>query len=130
MKSAIREYTGKNIDLNKLADRIEEFFREQKFNVQRGNHPKGIVIQAKKEGILRTIFAADQALTVVISGDPNNVTVRIGVADWLKDLTVAAIEGIILTPLLWFFEIPESLWVFEIENNLWKYIEEQLELGI
>ena len=130
MKSAIREYDGKNIDLNKLADKVQEFFDKQKFKVQRASHPKGIVIQAQKSGIIRTIFAADQAITVTITGDPDHVVVRMGVAKWLQDLGVAAIEAIILTPLLLFIEVPESLWVFETERELWKYLEEQINLGL
>ncbi|MGC8565897.1 MAG: hypothetical protein ACP5R0_05630 [Thermoplasmata archaeon] len=130
MKSAIREYDGKNIDLNRLADKVQEFFDKQKFKVQRASHPKGIVIQAQKSGIIRTIFAADQAITVIITGDPDHVVVRMGVAKWLQDLGVAAIEALILTPLLLFIEIPESLWVFETERELWKYLEEQINLGL
>jgi hypothetical protein len=130
MKSAIREYDGKNIDLNRLADKVQEFFDKQKFKVQRASHPKGIVIQAQKSGIIRTIFAADQAITVTITGDPDHVVVRMGVAKWLQDLGVAAIEAIILTPLLLFIEVPESLWVFETERELWKYLEEQINLGL
>jgi hypothetical protein len=53
-----------------------------------------------------------------------------GVAKWLQDLGVAAIEAIILTPLLLFIEVPESLWVFETERELWKYLEEQINLGL
>jgi len=130
MKSAIREYDGKNIDLSRLADKVQEFFDKQKFKVQRASHPKGIVIQAQKSGIIRTIFAADQAITVTITGDPDHVVVRMGVAKWLQDLGVAAIEAIILTPLLLFIEVPESLWVFETERELWKYLEEQINLGL
>lgn len=130
MKNAIREYDGKNIDLSRLADKVQEFFDKQKFKVQRASHPKGIVIQAQKSGIIRTIFAADQAITVTITGDPDHVVVRMGVAKWLQDLGVAAIEAIILTPLLLFIEVPESLWVFETERELWKYLEEQINLGL
>lgn len=130
MKSAIREYDNKNIDLNRLADKIQEFFEKDKYKIQKGTHPKGIVIQAQKSGIIRTIFAADQSITVVITGDPNHVLVRMGISKWLQDLGVAAIEAFIFTPLLLFIEIPESLWVFEIERELWKYIEDQINLGL
>jgi len=129
MKSAVREYKGKNIDPQKLADTIVEFFKNGKFKVQSGTHPRGMVIQAQKSGLFRTIIAADQSLTVTITGTPDDITVRIGVASWLKDLGIAAIEGLLVTPLLWFFEVPESLWVFEVEHNLWKYIEEQVSVG-
>jgi|YelNatPaOPRAMG01_1025707.scaffolds.fasta_scaffold33256_2 hypothetical protein len=130
MKSAIREYKGKNIDPKKLADKIREFFNNGKFKVQSGTHPQGIVIQAQKAGLFRTVIAADQSLTVTITGTPDDLTVRIGVAAWLKDLGIAAIEGFLVTPLLLFIEVPESLWVFEVEHNLWRYIEEQITLQL
>lgn len=130
MKSAVREYKGKHIEPQKLADGIVEFFKNDKFKVQSGTHPQGIVVQAQKTGLFRTIIAADQSLTVTITGTPDDLTVRVGVAAWLKDLGIAAIEGLLVTPLLLFVEVPESLWVFETEHNLWKYIEEQTIVGI
>ncbi|MFP3220197.1 MAG: hypothetical protein RXR41_03510 [Candidatus Marsarchaeota archaeon] len=129
MKSAIREYEGKNIDIKKLGQKLEEYFKEEGYKTQLAEHPQGIVIQAQKGGILRTLLAADRALTITITGDPNKVVVRMGVAKWLQNLGVAAIEGLILTPLLFFVEVPESLWSFEIERQVWNYIESLLNLG-
>lgn len=130
MKNAVREYKGKNIDPQKLANGIIEFFKNGKFKVQSGTHPQGIVIQAQKTGLFRTIIAADQSLTVTITGTSDDLTIRVGVAAWLKDLGIAAIEGFLVTPLLLFVEVPESLWIFEVEHNLWKYVEEQALVGI
>ncbi|MGC8563227.1 MAG: hypothetical protein ACP5NO_08605 [Thermoplasmata archaeon] len=130
MKNAVREYKDKHIDMEKLAGKIEEFFKNEKFKVQSATHLKGTIIQAQKTGLFRTIIAADQSLTVTITGTPDDLTIRIGVAAWLKDLGIAAVEGLLVTPLLLFIEVPESLWVFEVEHNLWKYIEEQINLGL
>ncbi len=130
MKNAVREYKDKHIDMEKLAGKIEEFFKNGKFKVQSAAHLKGTIIQAQKTGLFRTIIAADQSLTVTITGTSDDLTIRIGVAAWLKDLGIAAVEGLLVTPLLLFIEVPESLWVFEVEHNLWKYIEEQINLGL
>jgi len=129
LKSAIREYQNKNIDPKKLGDKLEEYFKEEGYKTQRADHPLGTVVQAQKGGILRTLLAADRALTITIQGDPNNLTVRMGVGKWIQDLTVAAVEGILIAPLLFFVEIPESLWSFEIERQVWNYIESLVNLG-
>jgi len=129
MKSAIREYDGKNIDPKKLGQKLEEYFKEEGYKTQVGEHPLGIVVQAQKGGILRTLLAADRALTITITGDPSKVTVRMGVGKWLQDLGVAALEGFLLTPLLFFVDIPESLWSFEIERQVWNYIESLIGMG-
>ena len=130
MKQAIRQYTGKNADPEKVGQLIKQFFDNEKFKTQMGVHPKGIVIQAQKGGIFRTMLAMDRAFTVIVEGDANNLTVKLGVGKWLQDLGVAALEAIFLTELVIFVEVPEALWTFEIEHQLWHYIESQLELGI
>ncbi|PMP80376.1 MAG: hypothetical protein C0176_02340, partial [Mesoaciditoga sp.] len=91
MKNAVREYKDKHIDMEKLAGKIEEFFKNEKFKVQSATHLKGTIIQAQKTGLFRTIIAADQSLTVTITGTPDDLTIRIGVAAWLKDLGIAAV---------------------------------------
>lgn len=130
MKSVSHEYASKNIDLNKLAGTVESFFKNEKYQTQHANHPKGIVIQARKKGILRELLAEDRAFTVTIAGNPNEVKVTLGVGKWLQNLGVAALEGILLTPLLWLVEIPLGLWSFEIEKQFWTYLEQQIELGL
>lgn len=130
MKNAIREYTGKNVDLNKLANSIQTFFQTEKFNVQTGTHPNGTLIQAKKGGIFRTILAMDRAFTVLIEGTPADFKIKIGIGKWLQDLGVAALEAFFLSPVVAFVEVPEALWSYEIEHHLWHYIETQIDLGL
>ena len=130
MRSATRDFTDKNVDRGKLADAAESFFKKDQYATQRADHPKGIVIQARKKGILRDLLAADRAFTVTITGDPNRVTVSVGVGKWLQDLGVAALEGLLLVPLLLFVEVPMSLWSFEIEGKFWAYLGQQVELGL
>ena len=130
MRYAQRDFVGKDTDLDKLRDLVEEFFKEEGFRLQSSKHPNGYLIQAKKGGIFRTLLASDRAYTIVIEGTSSNFKVKIGIGDWLKDLSIAALESFFLTPLLSFIEIPEALWSYEIEHHLWHYIETQIELGI
>ena len=130
MRFAQRDYVGKNVSLDKLEAQIENFFREEGFKLQSSKHPNGYLIQAKKGGIFRTLLAADRAYTVIVEGQESNFKIKIGVAEWLKDLGVAALESFFLTPLLAFVEVPEALWSYEIEHHLWHYVETQIELGI
>ena len=130
VRAASREFVGKDIDLGKLASIVEDFFKADKYRTQRADHPKGIVIQATKGGVLRTLLAEDRAFTVTITGEPNHVKVSMGVGKWLKDLGIAAIEGFVITPILLFVEVPLALWSFEIEQKFWRYLEQQVELGL
>ena len=130
MKNAMREYVGKNVDLDKLTDLVLDFFREEGFRTQHSKHPKGTLIQARKGGVFRALLAMDRSFTVIIEGIPSNFKVKIGVGKWLQDLGAAAIESFFISPLVAFVEVPEALWSYEIEHHLWHYIETQIDLGI
>jgi hypothetical protein len=67
---------------------------------------------------------------VTITGDPNRVQVALGVGKWLQNLGFATVEGLFLTPILWFVEIPMGFWGFEIEKKFWTYLDQQVELGL
>ncbi len=130
MKSAIREFQGKDTNLSNLSELITDFFKEEGFRTQSATHPHGFLIQARKGGVMRTLLAMDRALTVTIQGDKNDFKIRIGVAKWLKNLGVASIEAFFFSPLVAFVEVPEALWSYEIEHHLWHYVETQIDLGI
>ncbi|MCL5437965.1 MAG: hypothetical protein M1148_02055 [Candidatus Thermoplasmatota archaeon] len=127
MKQAMREYTGKNIEIDKLGEMIKNYFMEEGFITQSSNTPKGYLLQARKGGFFRTILAMDRAFSVTIQGNSSDFTVKIGVSKWLKDMGVAALEAFFLSPLVVFIEVPEALWSFELEHKLWHYIEDQIE---
>lgn len=44
MKNAMKEYSEKNIDLDKLAQSIINFFSEEGFKTQSAKHPNGSII--------------------------------------------------------------------------------------
>jgi hypothetical protein len=120
----VRHYQGKNTDLNVLKGKIEEYLKGDGFKVQSSTpSPHGTVIQAQKGGFLRSIITADRAFTILIDGEPNNFTVRVGVGKWLKHLAITAVEALLLSELFLLVDVPETLWNLEIENKILKTID-------
>jgi hypothetical protein len=115
----------KTVDLEKLSGMIEGYLKEDKWNVQVGNTDKeGKIIQARKDGILRGIFASDRALTIVLSKTPKGTKVEMGVGKWVQNIAVTIVESVLLTGLFLVVDIPEMLWNAEIENKIQKKIDE------
>ena len=69
-----QHFTGKHIDLERLANRIETFLQENKFEVafSKNNIGKRIFIQARKVGMLRTAAGARRSTDIMLEGSPNN----------------------------------------------------------
>lgn len=128
MLAASREFVNKSVSVDKLADDVEEYFQNQGYTTQRADKENWHVIQAQKAGILRDLVAGDRAFTVLITQEANKVKVSVGVGKWLQNLTVSVVEALLVTPLLFFVEIPMSLWSYEIEGKLWQFIDKQVEL--
>jgi len=120
----VQQFEGKSTDLGGLQAKIEDYLKSEGFTVQTSPaSPHGTVIQAKKGGFLSGIIAADRALSIMISGDPDNFTVRIGIGKWLEHLGVAALETLLLSDLFLVVDIAETAWNLEIEAKLVKQIE-------
>jgi hypothetical protein len=117
-------FTGKNKDLNALPQQITTALEMDGFKVTSGNSSIGWVIQAQKAGILRDIIAADRAFSILISGDPNNFTVRVGVGKFVQNIAVMADEVILLSTLFLAVDIPEMLWTVHVEDKIIKKINE------
>jgi hypothetical protein len=116
-------FQGKNKDLDQLSQEIVQQVQEDGYKTQSTKAPVGDVIQARKEG-LRDILAADRAFTIVISGQPNDFTVRIGIAKWVQNLTVTAVEALLSAGLFLLVDVPEMLWTLHVENGLAKEISQ------
>ena len=120
----IQHFQDKGTDLGDLQSKIASYLQGEGFTVQ--TSPKstsGNVIQAKKGGFLDEVIDADRALSILVSGDPNDFTVRIGIGKWLQHLAVAAFETLLLSDLFLVVDVGETAWNFEIENKLAKQIE-------
>jgi predicted ATPase len=120
----VEQFQGKGTDLSDLQSKIEGYLKSEGFTTQTSpSSAQGTVIQAKKGGFLDGIIAADRALSIQISGDSSDFTVRIGIGKWLEHLGVAAVETLLLSDLFLVVDVGETAWNFEIENKLAKQIE-------
>jgi hypothetical protein len=121
----VRHYTEKNANLDVLKQKIEDYLQQEDFKTQSTEeNPQGTIIQAQKGGILSAVIAADRALTILIEGQPNDFTVRVGIGRWLEHLGVTAVEILLLSPLFLLVDVPETLWNLEIEGKLVRQIDE------
>jgi hypothetical protein len=115
-------FQGKNRDLDQLAQQIEQQLQTEGYKTQSTKAPIGNVIQATKAGIARDIIAADRAFTIMVSGQPNDFSVHIGIGKWVQNLAVTAVEVLLLSVLFLAVDIPEMLWTVHVENGIAKQI--------
>ena len=118
----IMRFQNKNRDLDQLASQIEMQLKSEGYKTQSANPPLGRVIQAQKAGVLRGIIDANRAFTIMLTGEPNDFTVHIGIGKWIQNLAVAAAEAILLTWLFLVVDVPEMLWTTHVENGIAKEI--------
>jgi hypothetical protein len=120
----VLHFEGKGRDLSGLQGKIESYLQGEGFTVQTSAPgEQGTVIQAKKGGWLSGVIAADRALTITVTGDSNDFSVKLGIGKWLEHLGMTAAEVVLLTPLFLVVDVPEMAWNLEVENKLAKEIE-------
>jgi hypothetical protein len=116
-------FHDKNKDLSQLGQQIVDMLQDDGYKTEvNASAPQGIVIQATKAGILRDIITADRAFTILITGDPNNFVIHIGIGRLIRNLAVAAAETILLSGLFLAVDIPEMLWTRHVEKEILKRI--------
>ncbi|HEV2390618.1 MAG TPA: hypothetical protein VGS04_07840 [Nitrososphaerales archaeon] len=115
-------FQNKNRDLDQLASQIESQLKSEGYKTQSASPPLGRIIQAQKAGILRGIIDANRAFTIMLTGEPNDFTVHIGIGKWIQNLAVVAVETILLTWLFLVVDVPEMLWTTHVENGIAKEI--------
>ncbi len=118
----ILRFQGKSKDLGQLSQQIIQQLQIEGYKVQTKTAPLGNIIQAQKAGILRDIIAADRAFTILISGQPDDFTIHIGIGKWIQNIGVAAVEILLLSTLFLAVDVPEMLWTTHVENGLAKEI--------
>ncbi|MDH2907609.1 MAG: hypothetical protein PXX83_05910 [Candidatus Nitrosotalea sp.] len=119
----IVNFQNKNKNLDQLAQQIITMLDADGYKTQlTSNSPTGIIIQAKKAGILRDIITADRAFTIMITGDSNNFAIHIGIGKWIQNIAVAAVEALLLSVLFLAVDIPEMVWTKHVENEILKKI--------
>ncbi|MHB8262570.1 MAG: hypothetical protein ACYDGY_02315 [Acidimicrobiales bacterium] len=120
----VEQFQGKGTDLGALQSKIEGYLKSDGFTVQTSAPSnQGVVLQAKKGGFLSGVIAANRAMTIMLSGNSNDFTVRIGIGKWLEHLAVAAVETLLLSDLFLVVDVAEMAWNIEIEDKLLKEIK-------
>ncbi len=118
----VLHFEGKNEDLIQLSQQIVQQLSSEGYKVQSGTKPMGIIIQAQKAGVLRDIITADRAFTILISGEPDDFTIHVGIGKWIQNLAVAAVEAVLTSGLFLVVDVPEVLWTREVEKGIIKEI--------
>jgi hypothetical protein len=117
-------FEGKNKDLAALGQQIAQKLQSEGYKVQSKSDSDGTVIQAAKAGILRDIITADRAFSILITGEPNDFTVKVGIGKFVQNIGVMAVEAILLTELFLVVDVPEMLWTTHVEKGIIKEINE------
>jgi hypothetical protein len=117
-------FQGKNWNLNELANQIQQQLQADGYKTQTKSAPLGTIIQAQKAGILRDIITADRAFTIMISGQPNDFTVHVGIGKWVQNIAVAAVETLLLSVLFLAVDVPEMLWTTHVEKEIIRKISD------
>jgi hypothetical protein len=121
------QFKNKNRDLSQLSQQIVQMLQADGYKTQiNTNAPVGIIIQATKAGILRDIITADRAFTIMITGEPNDFAVHIGIGKMIQNIAVAAAETLLLSALFLAVDIPEMLWTRHVEKEILSKIEQMV----
>lgn len=120
----VLHFTGKNRNLDELSQQIIKKLSSEGYHTQAATNPMGIIIQAKKAGVLRDIITAERAFTILIAGQPNDFAIHIGIGKFNQNLAVASIEALLTIGLFLVVDIPEMVWTNEVEKGIIKDINQ------
>ncbi len=108
-----------------LRENITKSLQDQGFKVQVPKPSEGSwLIQAQKGGFLRELITAERAFNILIQGQPNDFTVRVGIGKWIQNIAVATVETLLLSELFLPLDVAEMVWNLEVEKNVMKKIDE------
>ena len=122
MNETTLRFQDRNQDLASLSHEIAKDLMADGYSVQSSGSEDTVIMQARKEGLMRDIFAADRAFTIMITGTPNDFSIRIGVGKLVQDLAVTAVEALVLSDLFLVVDVPEIMWTEHVKNGLVKHI--------
>jgi hypothetical protein len=117
-------FQAKNWNLDALSNQIQQQLQADGYKTQVKNAPMGTIIQAQKAGILRDIITADRAFTIMVSGQPNDFTVHVGIGKWVQNIAVAAVEALLISVLFLAVDVPEMLWTTHVEKEIIRKISD------
>src|SRR2546426_7741535 len=102
-------FQSKNWNLDELSNQIVQQLQADGYKTQLKGAPLGTIIQAQKAGILRDIITADRAFTIMISGQPNDFTIHVGIGKWVQNIAVAVVGRLLISALFLAVDVSERL---------------------
>ncbi len=119
-----------NVDLARLASKIQAYLTEHHFEVASSQDAKDIpryFIQARKRGILRTSAGIRRSTNISIDGIPDSFEIKIGTGEWGNNILVSA--PLFVIPVVGIAATAARVYsAKKFESNLWKQIKAQVEL--
>jgi hypothetical protein len=111
-------FTDRNLDLDWFSQRIVDDLNSEGFTTQKSKGASGIVIQAQKESLVRDLLAAERCLTILVSGQPNDCSVRVGIGKWVQNLAVVGVEAVLTAGLFLPAQVLEAAWNSRIQYDI------------
>lgn len=119
-------FTDYNVDIERLARRIESYLLENHFEVafSKDKTIQKYFIQARKLGLLRTTSGTRRSTDITINGVPDDFEITIRTGEWGNNLIVSA--PLFVIPIIGIVATLARLYTAKkFEKNLWRYIKEQ-----
>jgi hypothetical protein len=95
-----RFYNSDEIDIEQLANNLENIYRAQNYQVQQVGSRDQVMVQLKKGSDFEALIGMQAALSVIIQRSGGGVIAMIGQQRWIDKAAVGAV-GIIAAPVLW-----------------------------
>jgi len=96
-----RTYPIKDFPVMHLAEALEEWYQSMGFETQiLSTQYRGMIIQARKEGFLRTVVGMSSAITVTVDQKETYLLIEVGGANWADKAAAGAIGLIVFWPTL------------------------------
>jgi FHA domain/Double zinc ribbon len=95
-----RFYNSEDIDIERLANDLEQKYRTQGYEVQQIGNKDQMMVQLKKGGDLAALVGMQTALSVIIQRTSGGTVAMIGQQKWIDKAAVGAV-GLVLAPVLW-----------------------------
>lgn len=95
-----RFYNSEDIDIERLANDVENVYRAQNYQAQQFGSRDQILVQLKKGGDFEAILGMQAAVSLTIQRTAGGVLTMIGQQRWLDKAALGTI-GIVAFPVLW-----------------------------
>ncbi|HJT55766.1 MAG TPA: FHA domain-containing protein [Ktedonobacteraceae bacterium] len=95
-----RFYNSEEIDIERLANDLENIYRVQGYQVQQLSNGNQVMVQLKKGGDLEALIGLQAALSVILQRTGGGVVAMIGQQKWVDKAAVGAV-GLVAAPILW-----------------------------